>query len=475
MKLLRLAYRNVMHRPLNLLLSVLLFGLGIGLINFLILFNAQLKNKFDSNLAEIDLVIGAKGSPLQMILSSMYHIDSPTGNITIAEVKPFLNPKHPLIKAAVPLSLGDSYRSYRIVGTTDSLMSYYHATLQQGKMYSKNLEVVVGRTVADETGLALGDKFKSAHGFNDDEDLAHDHAAFEVVGILNGTGSVIDQLILTNPSTVWVVHDHEEEPQDQEEHSVNGHEEHDRGGHDHDHDGDGVPDHAPDAHVDHDHDGDGVPDHAPDEHHDHEHDHNHAHEGPLAKTNADLLNFPDKQITTLLIKYRSRSNFQALSMPRSINEYTDMQAASPAIEINRLYDMIGSGRQALDWLARLIAIISAISIFIVLYKSMRERRYELALIRVMGGSRGSIFSLITLEGMLLTSAGFFVGFVLSHIGLEILAGSLASSYKYSFSGWYFMRSELYLLLASLGIGVMAALLPAIGAARMDIHRTLTEG
>lgn len=459
MKLLRLAYRNVMHRPLNLLLSVLLFGLGIGLINFLILFNAQLKSKFDSNLAEIDLVIGAKGSPLQMILSSMYHIDSPTGNITIAEVKPFLNPKHPLIKAAVPLSIGDSYRSYRIVGTTDSLMSFYHATLQQGKMYSKNLEVVVGRTVADETGLALGDKFKSAHGFNDDEDLAHDHAAFEVVGILNGTGSVIDQLILTNPSTVWVVHDHEEEPQDQEEDSVNGHEGHDHG--------------------DHDHDGDGVPDHAPGEHHGHEHDNVHDHadtqEGPLAKTNADLLNFPDKQITTLLIKYRSRSNFQALSMPRSINENTDMQAASPAIEINRLYDMIGSGRQALDWLARLIAIISAISIFIVLYKSMRERRYELALIRVMGGSRGSIFSLITMEGMLLTAAGFFVGFVLSHIGLEILAGSLASSYKYSFSGWYFMRSEMYLLLVSLGIGVIAALLPAIGAARMDIHRTLTEG
>jgi len=217
MKLLKLAWKNIIHNPLNLALSVILFGLGIGLINFLILFNTQLKNKFDSNLAGIDLVIGAKGSPLQMILSSMYHVDSPTGNVKIDEVKAFLNPRHPLIKAAVPLSLGDSYKSYRIVGTTDSLMSFYHADLSQGRMYDRDLEVVVGRAVADDTGLEIGHSFKSSHGFNDDDDLAHDHAAFKVVGILEGTGSVIDQLILTNPSTVWSVHDHNDEPVAMEE------------------------------------------------------------------------------------------------------------------------------------------------------------------------------------------------------------------------------------------------------------------
>lgn len=151
-----------------------------------------------------------------------------------------------------------------------------------------------------------------------------------------------------------------------------------------------------------------------------------------------------------------------------------MQAASPAIEINRLYSMIGSGRQMLQWLAALIGIISAISIFIVLLKSMRERRYELALIRVMGGSRSSLYSLITIEGMIMTAIGFFVGFVLSHIGMEILAGSLKSSYKYSFTGWYFMKEEWILLAISLLIGVVASLIPAISAANMDIHETLNE-
>jgi len=481
MKLLKLAWKNIIHNPLNLALSVILFGLGIGLINFLILFNTQLKNKFDSNLAGIDLVIGAKGSPLQMILSSMYHVDSPTGNVKIDEVKAFLNPRHPLIKAAVPLSLGDSYKSYRIVGTTDSLMSFYHADLSQGRMYDRDLEVVVGRAVADDTGLEIGHSFKSSHGFNDDDDLAHDHAAFKVVGILEGTGSVIDQLILTNPSTVWSVHDHNDEPVAMEEKD----DDHDHTGHDHDdhdHDGDGHLDHAAEDHHDHashgdddhDHDGDGHPDHAAEDHDHAEHDHGH-HQGPLARTNAELLQFPEKEITTVLVKYKNRTNFQALSMPRSINENTDLQAASPAIEINRLYSMIGSGRKMLQWLAILIGIISCISTFIVLYKSMRERKYELALIRVMGGSRKSLFSLIILEGMIMTTIGFVVGFLLSHVGMEILAGSLQSSYKYSFTGWYFMKQEWWLLLISLFIGLLSALIPAIGAAKMDIHATLNEG
>lgn len=462
MKLLRLAYKNIIHNPLNLTLSIILFGLGIGLINFLFLFNAQLKTKFDSNLADIDLVIGAKGSPLQMILSSMYHIDNPTGNISIDECKAFLNPKHPLIKASVPLSLGDSYKSYRIVGTTDSIFSFYGASLGSGKIYQKDFEVTIGRAVADDTGLNIGDTFKSSHGFNDDEDLAHDHAAFKVVGILNGAGNVIDQLILTNPSTVWNVHDHVEEEMGSSENSgaEEDHEGHDHDDHSgHDHEGHDHEDHSDHDHEDHDHSG---------------HDQSNASSMPYARTNLDLLKYPEKEITSLLIKFKNRTNFQALSMPRAINENTDMQAASPAIEINRLYSMIGVGREMIKWLAFLIAFISAVSIFIVLFKSMRERKYELALIRVMGGSRKSLFQLIIMEGMILTGIGFIVGFVISHIGMEVLANSLQSSYKYSFSGFYFLNSELVLFGISLLIGIVASLIPAIKASRTDIHNTLTE-
>jgi len=209
MNIAKLALKNILHRPLNLLLSLILFGLGIGLMNFLLLLNTQLKDKFDKNLADIDLVIGAKGSPLQMILCNMYHIDSPTGNIAVGEAKAFLNPRHPLVKTAIPLSLGDSYRGFRLVGTTHQLIDLYGGRVMEGTLYTKDLEVTIGRAVADYTGLQLGDQFHSAHGFEDDDDFAHDNVSFVVVGILEGTGSVLDQIILTNTSSVWAVHDHQ--------------------------------------------------------------------------------------------------------------------------------------------------------------------------------------------------------------------------------------------------------------------------
>ena len=114
MNLLALSWKNLVNKPLSMLLSLVLFALGVGLISLLFLLNQQLQDKFDKNLAGIDLVVGAKGSPLQLILSSMYHIDAPTGNISIEEATPFLRPGHPLIKTAVPLSLGDSHKGYRI-------------------------------------------------------------------------------------------------------------------------------------------------------------------------------------------------------------------------------------------------------------------------------------------------------------------------------------------------------------------------
>jgi len=408
----KLALKNILHRPLNLLLSLILFGLGIGLMNFLLLLNTQLKEKFDKNLANVDLVIGAKGSPLQMILCNMYHVDNPTGNIKIEEAKAFLRDKHPLIKQSIPLSLGDSYRAYRIVGTTHDLVDLYEGKLEQGKLYNEDLEVTIGKAVADGAKLTIGDTFYSAHGFEDDEDFAHENASFKVVGILEGTGSVLDQLILTNPSTIWAVHDHDES--------------------------------------------DSI--------------HNHLN----INTKAGLLQHLDKDITSILVQYKSKTNFQALNLPRNINENTDMQAASPAIEITRLYSMIGAGTETIQWLAILIALVSAISIFITLFKSMKDRNYELALMRVMGSSRSNLFYLILLEGIILALLGFLVGFVLSHGGMEIVSKLLKSEYRYAFTGWRFLTSEWLLLGVSLLLGLVAAFIPAIQASRTDINQTLSR-
>lgn len=117
MKLIKLSLQNLLHKPLQLTLSLILFSLGIGLVALMMILNKQITQKFENNLAGIDLIIGAKGSPLQLVLNGLYHIDAPTGNIPLKEVQAFMNPNHPVIKKAIPLSLGDSYQGFRIVGT----------------------------------------------------------------------------------------------------------------------------------------------------------------------------------------------------------------------------------------------------------------------------------------------------------------------------------------------------------------------
>lgn len=441
MSILHLAWRNIIKHPLNLLMSIILFGLGVGLISFLLLFNHQLKDKFDKNLADIDLVVGAKGSPLQMILCNMYHIDNPTGNIPLKNAAPLLKDLHPLIKKAVPLSLGDNFKTYRIVGTNHDFVGLYDAKLQSGELWEKDFEVTIGQGVADDTGLKLGDKFVSSHGFNAD-DHAHDENSFVVVGILAGTGTVIDQLILTNTASIWLVHaGHEEENTTNETETGHSHNEADHDHATHDHDA-----HEQSSETDHTHD----------------------------NSNADLLHHPEQEITSVLVQYKNRTNFQALNFGRNINENTDMQAASPAIEINRLYNMIGIGTDALRWLAIMIAVVSALSIFISLYKSMRERRYELAIIRVLGAGRLKVFLLIIIEGLILAIIGFVVGTLLSHLGMDLVAKYLKQDFRYSFTGWKFLDEEWLIFGVSLLLGLVAALLPAIQAANTDINKTLSQ-
>lgn len=413
MNLLALSWKNLTNKPLSMLLSLVLFALGVGLISLLLVLNKQLQEKFDKNLAGIDLVIGAKGSPLQLILCSMYHIDNPTGNISIKEARPFMREGHPLIKRAVPLSLGDNHQGYRVVGTTSEIIDLYEAEIGEGKFWDELMEVTLGASVALDLNMKIGDKFYGSHGLIKDDELLHDDAeAFEVVGILKPTGSVIDQLILTKTQSVWAVHEHAATEE----------------GGEHDH-----------------HSQDTIP----------------------------LIDRVDQDITSLLVQFRNR-NFQTLNLPRNINENTEMQAATPAIEINRLYSMMGVGADALRILAIVIIIVSGLSIFISLFSSLKERKYELALMRVMGSSPVKLFFLVLLEGIVLAILGYGIGMVLSHGGMELLSGFMKDSYRYSFSGLVFLQDEIFLFFGAIGIGIVAALIPAFQAMNTDISTTLAE-
>ncbi len=425
----RIATQNILYKPLNLILSTVLFALGVALISALLLVNKQLGDQFEKNLAGIDLVIGAKGSPLQLILCNMYHIDAPTGNIPLQESKAFLNPRHPLIKNAVPLSLGDNFRQFRIVGTTPGFLLLYDHQLREGRIWQKDFEVIVGASVANQSGLKLGDTFFSSHGFVEDESLVHDYTEpFKVVGILQPSGTVLDQLILCTSETVWKVHAHEEENQEKKSNEDVAYS--------------GNTDSLSLAN---------------------------GHQSSVQR----LLENPEMDITSILVQFRGR-NYQTLNMQRNINENTNLQAATPAIEINRLYVLMGTGLEALKILAWAIMVVSGLSIFIALYSNLKDRRYEMALLRSLGASRWQLLVLIVMEGLLLSTLGYVAGVLLGHTAVEILADFMQENYKYTLDGWVFLSEEWGILGLSTLIGLFAAIIPAIQAYRTDIATTLTQ-
>lgn len=208
MRLARLAWTYLWARPLVTVLNLLLLTLGLGAVVFVGLASEQLDEGLRRDLAGIDLVVGAKGSPMQIILSGIYHLDVPTGNIPLAAVKQVAG--HKLVAQVVPLSLGDSVRGHRIVGTTNDYPALYGARLAQGRWWTPAvtpLEVVLGAQTARELGLGLGGRFVGTHGLGTGGET-HGDFPYVVVGVLEPTGSVLDRLVLTATETVWHVHEH---------------------------------------------------------------------------------------------------------------------------------------------------------------------------------------------------------------------------------------------------------------------------
>jgi putative ABC transport system permease protein len=410
MNLFYLSYRSLIHKPLSSLLSVLLFGFGISIIVLILLVSTHLKSEINKNASGIDLVIGAKGSPLQLILANIFHADYPTGNISLKEASKLS--RNRLIKSAIPLSLGDSYAGYRIVGTTPDYLNLYKGQFKEGSWEQGEKQAVIGAKVAEAMSLKLGDEFSSTHGLAD-TGAGHDEHPFKAAGVLAPNGSVLDDLILVSVASVWAVHGHEEHTSDSIVEKVN------------------IP-----------------------------------HLG-LEVTKEQ---FENEEITSLLIKYASPMG--AIRLPQMVNKNSNFQAASPAFETARLFSLIGTGVDVMNILGMVIIIISAASVFISLVNSLKERKYELAIMRSMGASRKQVFFHVILEGLFLTIFGVIFGFGLAHIGF-LSVGSLMETMKVD--GLFFVSEEWNILIGSFAVGIISAIVPAIMAYRTDISRTLAKG
>ena len=426
MNIFKLSIKNIISKPLSSLLSLALLVFGIGIISLLLQLNSLIKTQMDNNLKGIDMVVGAKGSPLQLILSAVYHIDSPTGNISIEDAKKIKNNR--MVGSSIDLLYGDNYKGYRIVGTDDEFLDLYDAKIKDGRKWEDPFEVVVGSKIHSKFGLKLDDELMSSHGLRETGE-AHADQLFKIVGLLEPSNSVIDQLIVTSPESIWDLHaehDHSEDEHDDE--------------HDHEHD------------DEHDHEHDDEHDHEHDDEHDHEHD--------------------DEEITAMLIKFQNPMNI--IQFPRQINEETNLQAAVPSYEISRLFKLFGFGIETLTYLAYLIIIVSAFSLFINLFNSMRDRKYEMALIRTLGSSRRQLSFMIIFESLILTTVGFLLGLLVSRLGVMFVSSLMEESLNYNLNSFGILNEELWLLILSIFIGLISSIIPALQVYNLNISEVLGD-
>jgi len=388
-------------RWLNTALVVFLLALGVATIALVLLVSAQLESRMGRDARGIDLVVGAKGSPLQLVLSAVYHLDIPTGNIALKDAKA-LAARKPLVKKTIPLSLGDSYKGFRIVGTTHDYPAHYGARIATGRLWEKSMEAVLGAEVAARTGMGVGARFAGSHGLADGGTHHGDHP-YPVVGVLERTGTVLDRLILTSLESVWDVHARE----------------------------DAKPGDKP------------VP-----------------------------LEDEEKEITALLVQYGSP--LAVMQLPRFVNVQTEMQAASPAFESARLFSVLGVGFDVMHAFALVLMIAAALSVFVALYNALRERRHDLAIMRTLGASRAKLMGLMLAEGGMLAVAGTALGLALGHGLAEAIGAVLRARQQVEITGLYWVPGELWLVVLGIAVGVSAALVPAFGAYRTDVARTLSE-
>lgn len=407
MTLWRMAWRYLWGRTLVTALTLTGIALGAALIACVLTLQRESETGFLGESGQFDLVVGAKGSPLQLVLSSIYNLDLPTGNIPYSRFAALR--KDPRIAEAIPLGLGDNYRGYRIIGTDSTVINLpdrrepgrQFLTLARGVFFQNDFEAVIGAQVARQTGLKIGDTFFGSHGLAAMSGSSeHRDFPYKVVGILAPSGGSTDRAIFVTLASVWHIHEQEAET------------------------------HRRIAGV----------------------------AEQFAPSKEDL------EVTAVLLRLHTVG--LRLWMAQEIQKQTEAMAAIPVNEMHRLYQQVLKPIQRLLLaVAALVVVVSALSITATLYQSAERRRRDLAVLRALGAHPREIFSLVVMEALLLTLLGLAAGWLLGHGGLALANPYLRDSIGLGISPWSISPIEAgALAIVALG-GLLAGILPAALAYR----------
>jgi putative ABC transport system permease protein len=410
-----LALASLRARPLQSILCTVSVAAGITLLCAIYLLSNSIAAGFARNANGIDVVVGAKGSPLQLVLSSVYHADIPAGNIDMQAYEHLR--RSPNIQRAIPLAFGDNYKGFRMVGTTPDYIKLYNGEFAKGVAFDAPFETVAGA----QTNLKVGDKIAVTHGFSTESHDTHNDHLYKVTGVLKPTGTVIDKLLITDIKSVQQLHsDHDDKAE---------------------------------------------------EHHHHEETHEHEHKDEYDENETNF----EQQITSIILQVRSP--IDRMNMPRRINETSDLMAAVPSYEMARFTQSLGIGRQLIVILGVGFVILSMLMLWGILSSDLALRRYDLAVMRVLGATSKRMAATVLTEAVIISGMGSILGILFGHMIAFTILHSIESLQGLTLPLSVLKPGiiDIGFILASVFIGALASILPCVSAARTDIAGLLANG
>jgi putative ABC transport system permease protein len=461
MSLWKIAWRSIQQRALASTLTSISMGLGVALVVAVLVVHGVVADSFRNNAGlGYDMIVGAKGSKLQLVLNTVYYLSSPVENIPWSYYKEFTEGKFKsYVEKAVPCCLGDYYQEFRVIGTTPEMFTLRPPSgrayqCASGEIFHPDdfFTAVIGSTVARETGLKVGSTFQPTHGASD----GHAHDPFKVVGVLKPTGTPNDRALFINIEGFYLLDNHAK-PLDLAT------------------DEPAKPDSATDAAsvADADH-ADEHTEHGTGHEHaehadDHDHEHDHEHHKPLPEN--------QREVTAILLLTAAPpgmpSGLLGMQLVKQINKGAVAQVVMPIREITTLLELfVGPMEKLLLGLTALIVVVAGVGILVSIYNSMSERRKEIAVMRALGANRGAVMTIVLLESILLALAGGLLGWLLGHALLAGLAPWVALETGVAIAFWQTALPELVIIPGLVILAVVVGFLPALVAYRTDVAKAL---
>ncbi len=486
MSLWKIAWRSITQRALSSSLTAISMALGVTLVVAVLVAQGVIGNSFNNPGLGYDLIVGAKGGRLDLVLNAVYYRSRPVENIPYSYYKELTDKQSAIgrfVDVGIPLCLGDYYRDYRVIGTTPEMFSKltYHNRQNYEFSTGRNFEQehyfegVIGAAVARETGLKVGDKFHPTHGVG-----GHEHDPFEVVGVLASTGTPNDRALFVNMEGFYLLDSHalpvEEEEQTEEAKSAKPASEEadqvkpDRAKPDSDNADSEVL--AADEPAEPQSKGEvtaGKP--AAKEGHEHaHHDHNHQHT-PLPEN--------QREVTAVMVRTvdipGAPPGMFTPDLMRKINKGRIAQAVQPLREIATLFSIIVDPIQVfLLVITVLLVVVAGIGILVSIYNSMSERRHEIAVMRALGAGRGTVMLMVLLESILLALGGGALGWFLGHLLLAVLNPYIVEKTGVPIGFFHVVPFELVIIPGLILLASLVGYLPALAAYRTDVAKALTE-